>query len=614
MQQPPNDPQNLQQQQQLNQQYNSQYVGPPPPSSPTQFQPPPSPTVNYQPFVQPKQPFLQQLPIQYQNQGIQQYQNDKIVDPIDQLNSQNSQQSQYYSQQQSYDQKFLPIFNQKPVQSLDEYSPFVYVNKNNIPITNWDPLIDNDRNNLNRVPDRNSPIGFDKWYTNNLGQYSNMETLKYSLENPFIFPRLKHIDTYRYAKTWWLNDTYFTNKFQQEYVFRIKPEERFYKFTGPKFEQGTTWSQPYFWCVDPTNWMATVMHPIWATNDFEYRNKIFESNDHLRFVGLSEVVFNYEEMDVNQCPGDRQLSAFASTTLCDSSTECLPLSMFGLQPGGYECQCAAGFYYPFGVQGPFKGKELAGDLHKYPLCSRSENLLQYPSWISKNAVEYPIPNLGTSSNEYNFNINMKRDVESIMKKYLKNKDDSGFLNLFNKDLYDFDQLFSVNKPKKKIKREINDYLLKLDLSNIKLPNENVKNETLETKINDSNLDSKNNTDILSGLDISNNNQTLNKNNADIQTANITIQKPKINETKLVLDEKIVNKKVELKQNNDSSINKKEKKNKRKKRFFDKRNPFEKLRDAIYGDQDILRRNCLSRPYQDVVFFNEDDERFVLNLK
>jgi hypothetical protein len=118
----------------------------------------------------------------------------------------------------------LPIFNQKPVNSLDEFSPFVYVNKNNVPITNWDPLIDNDRNNLNRVPDRNSPIAFDKWYTNNVQQYSNMETLKYSLENPFIFQRLKYVDTYRYAKPWWTNETHNQGN-QQDYVFRIKPED-----------------------------------------------------------------------------------------------------------------------------------------------------------------------------------------------------------------------------------------------------------------------------------------------------------------------------------------------------------------------------------------------------
>jgi hypothetical protein len=54
--------------------------------------------------------------------------------------------------------------------------------------------------------------------------------------------------------------------------------------------------------------------------------------------------------------------------------------------------------------------------------------------------------------------------------------------------------------------------------------------------------------------------------------------------------------------------------KRHKRFIDKRNNFEKLRDSIYVDQDLLRRRCLSRPYQDILLLNEDDERFILNTR
>ena len=75
------------------------------------------------------------------------------------------------------------------------------------------------------------------------------------------------------------------------------------------------------------------MSPIWATNDREYKNKLFFSENELRFVGLSEVILNYEEIDLNQCPGDRQLNVFASTSVCDSTTKCLALPFYGLSQG-----------------------------------------------------------------------------------------------------------------------------------------------------------------------------------------------------------------------------------------------------------------------------------------
>lgn len=62
----------------------------------------------------------------------------------------------------------------------------------------------------------------------------------------------------------------------------MKPEERYYKFIGAKSEAGTTASPPYYWCFDPTNWLAAVMTPIWATNDYDYKNKVFLSYDHQR--------------------------------------------------------------------------------------------------------------------------------------------------------------------------------------------------------------------------------------------------------------------------------------------------------------------------------------------
>lgn len=182
------------------------------------------------------------------------------------------------------------------------------------------------------------------------------------------------------------------------------------------------------------------------------------------------MVLNYEETDINQCPGDRLLNAFSSTSLCDTTSNCLPLPYFGLKPGGYECECMSGFSYPFDIQGPYKGIELFNRASSSPLCDRSEGLLQYPNWISRNFVENQVYTQDISS----FNHNFKRDLNSVKKKLQK-----------------------INRSK---------------------------------------------------------------------------------------------------------------------RFIDRRNNFEKLRDSIFIDENYFDRRCASLSFQDVVFLNDDDERFILNLR
>lgn len=134
------------------------------------------------------------------------------------------------------------------------------------------------------------------------------------------------------------------------------------------------------------------------------------------------------------------------------------------------------------MQGPYRGKELGNNLVPYPLCLKSEGLLQYPNWVSKNAFENPVPNLAVSSLDHNFNHNVKRDLDSVMRK------------------------------------------------------NNIEKNQMPAK------------------------------------------------------------------------------KKRVKRFLDRRNNFEKLRDSIFGDQENLVRRCNMMPFQDVVLLNEDDERFILNLR
>lgn len=137
-----------------------------------------------------------------------------------QLQQQQQQQQSYanYFQtplQQQQDPNVLPITLKPHVQSLDQYSAFVYQFKDKVPITNWDPIVDNDRNNLNRQPDRNSVMGFDQWYIDSLNKNIGLENLKNMEENPFVFKTLKYIDTYRFAKPWWSNESYFVDNKQE---------------------------------------------------------------------------------------------------------------------------------------------------------------------------------------------------------------------------------------------------------------------------------------------------------------------------------------------------------------------------------------------------------------
>jgi hypothetical protein len=183
-------------------------------------------------------PFLQQYPQQqYPAQSIKtlysdredQMKNPKNQELFEQEQLQQQQfqqQQQYYDdpskpyqqnaqQQLPFDTSYLQFYHQQPVSSLSDFSPFIYINKNNVPIESWDPVIDHNRNNLNRVPDRNSPIGFDQWYIESIVKNSVLDSLKSSQQNPFNLKPLKYIETYRYAKPWWKNETHFMNNKQE---------------------------------------------------------------------------------------------------------------------------------------------------------------------------------------------------------------------------------------------------------------------------------------------------------------------------------------------------------------------------------------------------------------
>jgi hypothetical protein len=100
-------------------------------------------------------------------------------------------------------------------QSVDKLSNFLSVHKNSVPITSWDPLLDNQRIDMNRVSDRNNPGTFDKWYLNAIEHNIDLEMFKYSNENPLYYHNVTYVDSYRYAKVWWNNETHFMDNKQE---------------------------------------------------------------------------------------------------------------------------------------------------------------------------------------------------------------------------------------------------------------------------------------------------------------------------------------------------------------------------------------------------------------
>lgn len=104
---------------------------------------------------------------------------------------------------------YLPPYLKQKITELSEISPYVFTNKKRIPITDWDPLVDSGRNNLNRVPDRTSSLGFEQWYIDTIIKNTALDVMEASQESPFAYKDIKYIDSYRYAKSWWKNETEF---------------------------------------------------------------------------------------------------------------------------------------------------------------------------------------------------------------------------------------------------------------------------------------------------------------------------------------------------------------------------------------------------------------------
>jgi hypothetical protein len=102
---------------------------------------------------------------------------------------------------------------------------FDFLIQNSIPIYNWDPLVDNEKTNYNyRLQDNEMKLGFDQWYSlvlaknNELYRRNNPDFI-----NPFALPNVRYIESYKFAKVWWNNESAFINN-KQEYtlLFQFK--------------------------------------------------------------------------------------------------------------------------------------------------------------------------------------------------------------------------------------------------------------------------------------------------------------------------------------------------------------------------------------------------------
>lgn len=156
-------------------------------------------------------PYLTSQYNQHSNQqnSLQPHKN-MITDLSNPSNPNNKQQMQNLPLQETQKNVYLPSeLQSKNITSIGEISPLVYVNRQRIPISDWDPLVDMGRNNLKRLPDRTSSMGFDQWYVESIVKNTALDVMEASQTNPFAAQHIKYIDSYRYAKVWWKNESEF---------------------------------------------------------------------------------------------------------------------------------------------------------------------------------------------------------------------------------------------------------------------------------------------------------------------------------------------------------------------------------------------------------------------
>ncbi|XP_071113677.1 uncharacterized protein [Haliotis cracherodii] len=118
-------------------------------------------------------------------------------------------------------------------------------------------------------------------------------------------------------------------------------------------------TDPYFDCGRTNKWVVSVASPV---TDSLARYTAWQHLWKPLFVAESTVEIDFTNFDINPCPysyGNPTPNYFAGIAACKDTTECQPLSGFGLSRGGYECVCRPGYRYKNHTQTePFRGVDI----------------------------------------------------------------------------------------------------------------------------------------------------------------------------------------------------------------------------------------------------------------
>lgn len=101
------------------------------------------------------------------------------------------------------------------------------------------------------------------------------------------------------------------------------------------------WTSPHFDCGGFHNqWLLTYAAPFFGWDKIKSR---------LEFKGVVAINVKLEELDINQCGNQYDVpNAFKNTHKCDRlSSRCVPILGRRFEAGGYKCECAQGYEYPF---------------------------------------------------------------------------------------------------------------------------------------------------------------------------------------------------------------------------------------------------------------------------
>ncbi len=168
----------------------------------------------------------QQQQLNQLNEAQQFYQKNQPNQQLFQQGQQYNPQPPLYDPNQPGFYNKDSLFNQQPLQQQFQQNKqslqnlladSLFLSQANIPMREWDPLIDNEKTNFNnRLNEKELQFGFDNWYLREIAK--NNEFYRKSNPNylnPFALPDVNYVESYRYAKVWWSNESAFVKDKQE---------------------------------------------------------------------------------------------------------------------------------------------------------------------------------------------------------------------------------------------------------------------------------------------------------------------------------------------------------------------------------------------------------------